>query len=56
MAFGPVFGSRFDAFADQTTRVRGALLEGCTYGLASGLIYFAEALLFYVGAVFIAQE
>lgn len=31
------------------------LLEGCTYGVASGLIYLAQALLFYVGAVLIAR-
>lgn len=58
MAFEPVFKSRFDAAADKalTTGVRGAFVEGCTYGLASGLIYLAEALLFYIGAVLIAQE
>jgi ATP-binding cassette subfamily B (MDR/TAP) protein 1 len=30
-------------------------VEGCTFGVASGLIYAAEALLFYVGAVLIAR-
>jgi len=35
--------------------VRGAFVEGCTFGVASGLIYAAEALLFYVGAMFIAR-
>ncbi|KAF8153367.1 P-loop containing nucleoside triphosphate hydrolase protein [Crassisporium funariophilum] len=57
MAFDRVFKSRFDAAADKalTTGVRGALVEGCTYGVASGLIYLAEALLFYVGAVLIAR-
>ncbi|KAG2006754.1 multidrug resistance protein 1, variant 2 [Coprinopsis cinerea AmutBmut pab1-1] len=38
------------------TGVRGAFVEGCTYGVASGLIYLAEALLFYVGAVLIVKE
>jgi ATP-binding cassette subfamily B (MDR/TAP) protein 1 len=35
--------------------MRGAFVEGCTYGVASALIYLAEALLFYVGALFIAH-
>lgn len=35
--------------------MRGALVEGCTYGVASGLIYLAEALLFFVGAVLISR-
>jgi len=34
---------------------RGAFVEGCTYGVASSLIYLAEALLFYTGAVLIAR-
>jgi ATP-binding cassette subfamily B (MDR/TAP) protein 1 len=33
----------------------GAFVDGCTFGVASGLIYAAEALLFYVGAVLIAR-
>ncbi|KAK7454596.1 ATP-dependent permease [Stygiomarasmius scandens] len=39
----------------QSVGVRGALVEGCTFGVANGLIYLAEALLFYVGVVFIAK-
>jgi hypothetical protein len=35
--------------------IRGALVEGCTFGVANSLIYLAEALLFYVGAVLIAK-
>ncbi|KIJ04637.1 hypothetical protein PAXINDRAFT_50741, partial [Paxillus involutus ATCC 200175] len=31
--------------------IRGTFVEGCTYGVASALIYLAGALLFYVGAV-----
>jgi len=30
-------------------------VEGCTYGIASALIYLAEALLFYIGAVLLAR-
>ncbi|KAF9462182.1 P-loop containing nucleoside triphosphate hydrolase protein [Collybia nuda] len=57
MAFETVFQKQFDQAADKalTTGVRGAFVEGCTYGVASGLIYLAEALLFYVGAVLIAR-
>ncbi len=35
--------------------VQGAFVEGCTYGVASALIYLAEVLLFYVGGVLIAR-
>ncbi|KAF8154773.1 P-loop containing nucleoside triphosphate hydrolase protein [Crassisporium funariophilum] len=57
MSFGSIFKSKFDAAADKAhkTGVRGAFVEGCTYGVASGLIYLAEAILFYVGAVLIAS-
>ena len=37
------------------TGIRGAFVEGCTLGVASALIYLAEALLFYVGAVLVAR-
>ncbi|KAL0960324.1 hypothetical protein HGRIS_011948 [Hohenbuehelia grisea] len=49
--------AQFDEAADRalSTGVRWAFVEGCTYGLASALIYLAEALLFYVGAVLIAN-
>jgi len=30
-------------------------VEGCTYSVASGLIYVAVALLFFVGAVLISR-
>jgi len=58
MGFDAVFKAQFDASTDKTlsTGVRGAFVEGCTYGVASGLIYLAEALLFYVGALLIARE
>ncbi|KAF7976914.1 hypothetical protein HWV62_5310 [Athelia sp. TMB] len=57
MAFEHVFAQAFEKAADEALRVgrRGAWVEGCTYGLASALIYLAEALLFYVGAILIAR-
>lgn len=57
MAFDSVFKARFDASVENslTTGIRGAFVEGCTHGVASGLIYLAEALLFYVGALLIAR-
>jgi ATP-binding cassette subfamily B (MDR/TAP) protein 1 len=57
MGFESVFQKQFDAASDKalSTGVKGAFVEGCTYGVASGLIYLAEALLFYVGAVLIAR-
>lgn len=52
-----IFQARFDVSLDRamSTGVKGAMVEGCTYGVASGLIYAAEALLFYVGAVLVAK-
>ena len=57
MSFESTFRSRFEDAANEAllTGLRGALVEGCTQGIASGLIYLAEALLFYVGAVLIAE-
>ncbi|KAJ6597005.1 P-loop containing nucleoside triphosphate hydrolase protein [Mycena vulgaris] len=57
MGFEGVFQKQFDAASDRalSTGVKGAFVEGCTYGVASGLIYLAEALLFYVGAVLVAR-
>ena len=57
MNFEGIFQAQFDKAADSalSTGVRGAFVEGCTYGVASALIYLAEALLFYVGAVLIAR-
>ena len=57
MAYEGVFERQFELVTDKalSTGVRGALVEGCTFGVASGLIYAAEALLFYVGAVLIAR-
>ena len=57
MGFEDTFQEKFDKSVDSALRagVRGAFVEGCTYGVASALIYLAEALLFYVGAVLIAR-
>ncbi|KAG7449558.1 P-loop containing nucleoside triphosphate hydrolase protein [Guyanagaster necrorhizus] len=58
MAFESVFRRSFDNAAERalSTGVKGAFVEGCTHGVASGLIYLAEALLFYVGAVLIVKD
>ncbi|KAF9531240.1 P-loop containing nucleoside triphosphate hydrolase protein [Crepidotus variabilis] len=57
MSFERIFKKRFDDSAERAlkTGVRGAFVEGCTYGVSSGLIYLAEAMLFYVGAVLISK-
>jgi len=57
MGFERVFQERFEGSVESalSTGVRGAFVEGCTYGVASSLIYLAEALLFYVGAVLVAN-
>ncbi|KAM6489117.1 hypothetical protein JOM56_015431 [Amanita muscaria] len=53
MSIKAAFGARFNKAL--LTGVKGALVEGCTYDVASGLVYLAEAILFYVGAVLIAS-
>nr|WCD39451.1 Ste6-1 [Ganoderma boninense] len=57
MGFENTFREKFDSAVESalSTGVRGAFIEGCSYGVASALIYLAEALLFYVGAVLIAN-
>ena len=57
MGFESVFRERFNESAEHAlyTGVRGAFVEGCTYGVASSLIYLSEAVLFYAGAVLVAQ-
>lgn len=57
MGFEGVFQERFEKSADDAldTGVRGAFVEGCTNGVSSALIYLAEAVLFYVGAVLVAR-
>ena len=57
MSFESVFQEQFDAAVANAHKVgiRGAYIEGCGFGVASALIYLAEALLFYVGAVLISR-
>lgn len=57
MGFESVFSERFNDSAENALRtgVRGAFVEGCTYGVASSLIYLSEALLFYAGAVLVSR-
>ncbi|KAH9034708.1 P-loop containing nucleoside triphosphate hydrolase protein [Lactarius pseudohatsudake] len=57
MGFEGVFRERFNDSAEHAlhTGVQGAFVEGCTYGVASSLIYLSEALLFYAGAVLVSQ-
>ncbi|EKM56629.1 uncharacterized protein PHACADRAFT_253850 [Phanerochaete carnosa HHB-10118-sp] len=57
MGFESVFQEKFEKSADHAlaSGVRGAFVEGCTHGVASSLIYLSEAVLFYVGAVLVAN-
>jgi len=57
MGFEGVFRERFNDSAEHAlhTGVRGAFVEGCTYGVASSLIYLSEALLFYAGAILVSK-
>ncbi|EJD51851.1 P-loop containing nucleoside triphosphate hydrolase protein [Auricularia subglabra TFB-10046 SS5] len=57
MAFESVFKEQYDDAVDRALRsgTRGGFAEGGTVGVASALIYVAEALLFYVGAILIAK-
>lgn len=57
MSLEPILQAQFDKAVSRclSTGIRGAFVEGCSYGVASALIYLAEALLFYVGAVLIAK-
>ncbi|KAH7883108.1 P-loop containing nucleoside triphosphate hydrolase protein [Phlebopus sp. FC_14] len=57
LSLEPVLQAQFDKAASLclSTGIRGAFVEGCSYGVASALIYLAEALLFYVGAVLVVK-
>ncbi|KAF9447986.1 P-loop containing nucleoside triphosphate hydrolase protein [Macrolepiota fuliginosa MF-IS2] len=57
MGIAQPFLDTFDDAVEKAldTGVRGAWVEGGTHGVASGLIYVAEAVLFYVGAVLVAK-
>jgi ATP-binding cassette, subfamily B (MDR/TAP), member 1 len=48
---------RFDSSADHALKIglKGAFIEGCTFGVTNAIIYLAEAVLFYVGAVLMAN-
>ncbi|KAG9310094.1 P-loop containing nucleoside triphosphate hydrolase protein [Chiua virens] len=57
MSLEPILQGEFDKATSTclSTGVRGAFVEGGSYGVASALIYLAEALLFYVSAVLVAK-
>jgi ATP-binding cassette subfamily B (MDR/TAP) protein 1 len=57
MGFESIFQERFNESTENALRtgIRGAFVEGCTYGVATSLIYFSEALLFYAGAILVSQ-
>ncbi|CAK5263285.1 unnamed protein product [Mycena citricolor] len=57
MRLESVFRAEFDKAANRVLSVSrwGAFFEGCTTGLAFGLVYLAEAVLFYFGAILVAN-
>ncbi|KAG9031180.1 hypothetical protein FRB95_003084 [Tulasnella sp. JGI-2019a] len=57
MALEEVFGKQFDEAADAALEagVHGAFVAGTGYGVANGLVYLAQAVIFYVGAVLLAK-
>jgi ATP-binding cassette subfamily B (MDR/TAP) protein 1 len=57
MSFERVFREQYEQAVDRALKsgTRGGFVEGGTVGIASALIYVAEALLFYVGALLIAH-
>lgn len=57
MAFERFFEQSFEKSVQNAhaAGIKGAFVEGCTHGVASSLIYLSEAVLFYVGAIFIAR-
>ena len=57
MAFERFFEQSFENSVQNahTAGIKGAFVEGCTHSVASSLIYFSIAVLFYVGAIFIAR-
>ncbi|KIY52629.1 P-loop containing nucleoside triphosphate hydrolase protein, partial [Fistulina hepatica ATCC 64428] len=57
MGLDAAFQQRFDTAVNSAFCIarQGAFYAGCTYGVASGLIYLAEAMLFGVAAVLMAH-
>ncbi|KIJ29925.1 hypothetical protein M422DRAFT_53957 [Sphaerobolus stellatus SS14] len=57
MSFQDVYAAQFDGALARALRtgVKGAFVEGSSYGLTNAMIYLSEALLFYVGAILIAR-
>ena len=57
MAFERFFEQSFEKSVQDAhaAGIKGAFVEGCTHGVASSLIYLSEAVLFYVGGIFIAR-
>ncbi|CAE6438360.1 unnamed protein product [Rhizoctonia solani] len=58
MALESVFKAQFERSLGTAMRtgVQGAFITGCGFGIVNALIYVAEAALFYVGAVLMANE
>ena len=61
MAFERIFKAQFDSSINNalSTGVKGAFVEGCTYGVASGFItsiYFTEALLYRFGSLLVTKH
>ena len=57
MSLEGVFKSHFNDALSTAFKagVRGAFVDGCTFGVANAVIYLSEALLFFVGALFMAN-
>ena len=55
--FRKAYEARFEESVERAMRagVKGAFVEGSGFGVANGMIYFAEAGLFYVGALLIER-
>lgn len=56
-AFEGILKAQFDTSVNKTltTGIKDTFVEGCTYGVVSGLIYSVESLLFFIGAVLISH-
>ncbi|KAF8607409.1 P-loop containing nucleoside triphosphate hydrolase protein [Ceratobasidium sp. AG-I] len=58
MALESVFKAQFERSLESAMKsgVQGAFITGCGFGIVNALIYVAEAALFYVGAVLMANQ